>query len=299
MTDDGVAFALARLDNNSAIEIRDKTGKILSCGGIVEHRLESGTLTVKTEHRREILPDCPKDLSVTSRTISISEIEFVEIITPQSEFYVFANHDWHNAIWTKPVKKNSHAFLQSTEANRLWQRYARPPKGIPGVFWPELRLGTGVYALTRTQDTGVPAALALDFKIHRAVYALSLFVEFTYGARLTNGDATVASPARYYSFGSGITYAFFQRAAFSLSAILGGGGIHYSLDQSSAGNEGLRPVITGGFMFSWHVLRQNRDYHKLSLFTQPLCSWVINRNEANWANFPLLFELRVGVQYAY
>lgn len=298
MSEDAVEFSLARLTPGMAVELRDKEGKILACGGLTHVQKTATQITLATAHS-ENLPDCSATVFFTPRTLILQTIEYVEIVAAYSEFYAYANSTWQKATWTKPIRRAGQAFETSASA---WRRYTHPPKAIPGVFWPELRITAGGYIMTHTRDRGVPVSIAADFKLHPKLYAASLFLEGTFAARLANGNSDVVSPNNFFIGQLGVAYAFFMRQLFALSATLAGGVIDYSLNDSPSaqgGGLGVRPFLSVGFLTTWYLFTNNRDFHKISLVLQPVVGMVFNPGAGSMSDHPWLFELKMGVGYAY
>lgn len=269
------------------------------CGNIAYHTFEAGKLHISVLNRSESLPDCPKDKETHTAQIPVGDIEYVEIVTPQDEYYVFESGRWKNTKWSKPVKRGQAVFENAGSVPASWRRYSRPPKAIPGVFWPELRLSGGVYAMTRAQDMGIPVTLALDFRVHRSLYPLGFFVESTYYNRLKNSNPDAISGYRLVTVAAGVQYAFWQRREFTFAATFSAGVIQYFFNTDTEGGSGIRPVMGLGMLALWDILRNNRDTHKISLFLQPVAQLVFNRDDSAWLHYPLLIELRAGVQYSY
>lgn len=296
---DTIGFLLKRLEKDMAVEIRNKEGRILVCGNIAYHTFEADKLHISVVNRSEALPDCPKDKETHTAQIPVAEIGYAEIVTPLEEYYVYEGKEWRNARWSKPVRQNQSVFQESAGVPSSWRRYSRPPKAIPGVFWPEIRLSSGIYAMTRTQDTGVPVTLALEFRVHRSLYRLGLFVESAYYGRLYNGNPEAVSGYQLVSVAGGVRYAFWQRREISFGATFSTGMIQYFFNGEAESGTGIRPVVGVGFMAAWHILHNNRDAHKISLFLHPVANLVFNRDDGAWLRYPLLLEMRAGVQYSY
>ncbi len=295
---DSIGFALRRVESGASVEMRDTAGKILVCGAVETYRLSGASVHVKTRHDLDTFVDCPTARTATEADVKLSDVGYIEIVTPRSEYYVYRD-GWRNTAWSKPIKKGAPAFRENSKESFTWRRYTRPPKAIPGVFWPELRLMSGGYLMTRTFDHGVPVGLALDFKMHRNLYPLSLIIETGYFMRVKNGKEDAVSPYRFATGSLGIGYAFLMFRQFSLAAIISGGVIGYFFNDERVDTGGIRPFVSTGVLLAVHVLKNNRDFHKVSLVFQPSLGMILNQTESDWRNFPLLVEFKLGVQYAY
>lgn len=276
------------------VELRNRRGEVLLCGRLQQYTLTKDEIEAITSADREHMPDC-RDHQVGKKKLSTEEIEFAEVVSPAAEFYAYDQGRWLPLHWKKPVKSDTAPFAEVGGVPAHWRRYARPPKAVPGVFWPEVRVLGGAYAMTRTSDAGVPVSFALDYRMHRALYALGLYFEAAYFLRLVNGDPGVVSPERFFAARGGISYALLQRVPWSAALLVNGGVINYVTGNAESG---LRPVAGLGFLFSWHVLRNNRDFHKISLVLEPSAAMIFNRENV-WSTSPWLFELKAGLQYAY
>lgn len=296
---DAITFALERLDDAAAVELRNQKGKILACGDVISHSFSNGNLHLRFDGQSLHLPDCPKAGTLQTVDLCLDEIALLEIVMPYDEFYLYSEKNWLHAHWTRPVKNGSAPFKELPAQPAAWRRYARPPKAIPGAFWPELRLASGVYGMTRTQDMGIPVALALEFRVHPALYRMGIFLELGHYSRLHNAYPEAISGHRLIAANLGVQYAFWQREYFSIAATLSGGLIHYFYAAGDENGSGIRPTFGMGVIAFWHLLHNNRDRHKISLFCQPLLTIIFNRDNHEWLHYPLLGELRAGVQYAY
>jgi len=291
-------FALHRLERDSAIELRDKSGNILACGAPQNFALDARMLRIESMTKAEALPDCPADKMRGKAEIRIDDIAFLDLTTPHSEFYTY-DAGWRATAWARPIKAAAPAFSDGMTERHPWQRFLRPPKAVPGVFWPELRMGGGAYALTRTRDIGITGYAALDFKIHRSLYRLGLIFDSVFALRQYNGDAQLASPDSLFILRGGIKYNLLDRERFTAALLVSGGIISYYFQDYAAGAQGLRGVLSMGALFQFHVLRNNRDYHKFSLFIQPVATAVFARNIGETGTLPLLFAAQLGVQYGF
>lgn len=293
-----IEYTLERFEKNTIVEIRNEQGAILSCGRILQITRNDSLLEMETAAERERLPDCPHR-NIGKASIEKSKIRFIEIMMPTAEFYAYEDGAWKNIQWHRPVGSHASPFIETAATPTLWRRYTRPPKAVPGVFWPEVRLSTGGYFLSRVLDSGVPIALELDFNLHHSLPALSLFLDFAFFNRYANGNGNAISPHQFGTLTTGLIYALWQWRVFSFSALVGGGTIAYFLDDSRVESVGLRGMASVGFLLSLKPFTNNRDYHKFSFFIEPLASAIFNRNATSWKDNPYLVELRAGVQYAY
>lgn len=277
-----------------AVELRNRRGEVLLCGRLLHYVQTKDTIEATTSTDHEQMPDC-REHQVGQKKLVIDEIEFAEVISPTAEFYAYDRGRWRPLSWKKPIRRDAAPFTESGAVPAHWRRYARPPKAIPGVFWPEVRVLGGAYAMTRTRDAGVPVSFALDYRMHRALYALGLYFEGAYFLRLVNGDPGLVSPEHFFAARAGMSFTFLPRTFWSAAVLVNGGMVNYV---TGSAESGLRPVAGLGFLFSWHVLRNNRDFHKISLVLEPSAAMIFNRENV-WSSSPWLFELKAGLQYAY
>jgi hypothetical protein len=289
-----LAFPLAHLEAGMAVEIRNRRGEVLLCGRLLHYMRTEDFVEAETGADPEHMPDCRADHRVKKK-IFMDDMEFAEVVSPTAEFYAYDQGRWFPLRWRKPIKRDTAPFAESGAVPPHWRRYTRPPKAVPGVFWPEVRVLGGVYSMTRTRDAGVPVSFALDYRMHRALYALGLYLEAAYFLRLVNGDVGLVSPERFFAARGGISFAFLQRPFWSAAVLANGGVVNYV---TGSAESGLRPVAGLGFLFSWHILRNNRDSHKISLVLEPTAAMIFNRENVA-STSPWLFELKAGLQYAY
>ena len=291
-------FALHRLERCSSVELRDKIGNILVCGSLQNFTFDAYVLCIESITQAESLPDCPAEKIRAKTETRTADIAFLDLRTPHSEFYIY-DTGWQAAQWARPIKATTPAFSGGKTERQPWQRFSRPPRAVPGVFWPELRLGGGAYALTRTRDIGITGYAALDFKVHRSLYKLGLILDSVYAVRQHNGDPQLSSPNSFYMLRAGMKYNLLDRERFTAALLVSGGIISYYFNDYSAGAQGLRSVLSMGKLLQFHVLRNNRDYHKFSRFFQPVISVVFARNAAETGTLPLLCAAQLGVQYGF
>ncbi len=290
---DALEFTLKRLRPNMSLELRSKEGGLLLCGRLVRYSLNSHSLEAEIVADAEHFPDCPGEMP-GSNTVPLAKIHYAEVAASDAEFYVY-DTGWRQVEWQRPIQRKGGPFRSTSTIPENWQRYHHPPKAIPGVFWPEIRLAGGLYSITRTKDFGVPVAFALDYRVHKALTALSLTFEGAYFRRLKNGETELISPSNFFSIQGGIAYALLNRSLCSLALQILGGVISYSTDSAQSG---LRPAAGWGLIFSWHFLRNNRDFHKMSLVLGPSATLIFNRESA-WQQSPWLLDFKLGIQYAY
>lgn len=294
-----IRFALERLEPGAIVEMRGTEGQILACGVLHRFRIIADFFRIEAISHAEDLADCPSAMASAVKEIRIADIGFLDVRTPESAFYVYENHRWRATEWRRPIKVAMPAFDGSVTESHAWQRYIRPPKMLPGVFWPEIRVGGGAYAMSRTRDAGASVLSTLDFKLHRLLYGFGLLLDFTYHHRIVNGDTTVSSPTKLFSVQTGIKYNLFDREKFTFGILVTGGMVNYYFTDYAAGDQGLRATVGVGALLQYHAWRNNRDYHKLSFFLQPVLNSLINKNSSGESGFPLLAAFFMGAQYGY
>lgn len=298
VNDQAIEFAAHRLDRGAVIEARDLRGNIIACGKLSGVKTTATLLQITAVHDNENLRDCPRE-TTQPQSLPLNTIGSLDVITPNSEFYLFNGKAWIHTQWQRPIRRDSNPFTDAILTRDLWRRYTRPPKGIPGVYWPEIRVAAGGYYLTKVNDFGAAGALALDFKLHKLLYPLTAFIETTFASRIQNANPDLISPNALLVFQIGIMYSVINGRIFSLALSANGGVIAYRVDENADGLYGIRPVMTIGLPLFWHWRKNGVDFHKFSFFAEPRSTVIMHREAKNLSAWPLLFEIRLGVRYAY